>query len=82
MINERAKAILNFCFIETPRDKWFKKDKSFDHKLEELFMKDYRKAINNEYDEWQDKSEECLALVLLLDQLFQFILGIILKIGL
>ena len=69
MINERAKAILDFCFIETARDQWFKKDRNFDNKLEKFFMLDYKKAINNEYDEWQDTPEECVALVLLLDQL-------------
>jgi uncharacterized protein (DUF924 family) len=69
MINERAKAILDFCFIKTSREQWFKKDKNFDNKLEKLFMSDYKKAINNEYDEWQDVPEECVALVLLLDQL-------------
>ena len=69
MINERAKAILDFCFIETARDQWFKKDENFDGKLDELFKRDYLKAVNNEYDEWQDSPEECLALVLLLDQL-------------
>ena len=69
MINERAKAILDFCFIKTTRDQWFKQDENFDNKLEELFILDYKKAVNNEYDEWQDKPEECVALVLLLDQL-------------
>ena len=69
MINERAKAILDFCFIETAQDQWFKKDENFDGKLDELFKRDYLKAVNNEYDEWQDSPEECLALVLLLDQL-------------
>jgi len=69
MINERAKAILDFCFIKTARDQWFKKDENFDSKLDELFKKDYLKAVNNEYDEWQDNPEECVALVLLLDQL-------------
>ena len=69
MINERAKAILDFCFIETARDQWFKKDENFDGKLDELFKRDYLKAVNNEYDEWQDNPEECVALVLLLDQL-------------
>ena len=38
MINERAKAILDFCFIETARDQWFKKDRNFDNKLEKFFM--------------------------------------------
>ena len=69
MINERAKAILDFCFIKTPMGQWFKKDKNLDNKLEGLFMLDYKKAVNNEYDEWQDKPEECVALVLILDQL-------------
>ena len=69
MINERAKAILDFCFIETARDQWFKKDEDFDDKLQKFFMTDYKKAVNNEYDEWQDDPEECVALVLLLDQL-------------
>ena len=69
MINERAKAILDFCFIETARDQWFKKDENFDSKLNKLFKNDFEKAVNNEYDEWQDNPEECVALVLLLDQL-------------
>ena len=69
MINERAKAILEFCFIETKRDQWFKKDENFDSKLNKLFKNDFEKAVNNEYDEWQDNPEECVALVVLLDQL-------------
>ena len=69
MINERAKAILDFCFIETKRDQWFKKDENFDTKLNKLFKNDFEKAVNNEYDEWQDNPEECVALILLLDQL-------------
>ena len=69
MINERAKAILDFCFVQTVLEQWFKKDDNFDKKLEELFMSDYIKAVNNEYDEWQDSPEECVALIMLLDQL-------------
>ncbi len=69
MINERAKAILNFSFIQTKHEQWFKKDENFDLKLKELFISDYNKAIKNEYDEWQDNPKECVALVILLDQL-------------
>ena len=69
MINERAKAILDFCFVQTTLEQWFKKEENFDNKLQNLFMSDYNKAVNNEYDEWQDNPEECVALVLLLDQL-------------
>ena len=69
MINERAKVILEFCFIKTPLEQWFKKDKEFDIQLKKFFLDDYKKAINNDYDEWQDNPEECVALIMLLDQL-------------
>ena len=69
MINERAKVILDFCFIKTPLEQWFKKDEKFDVQLRSLFLNDYKNAIRNEYDEWQDNPEECVALIMLLDQL-------------
>jgi len=69
VINERAKAILEFCFIKTPVEQWFKKDDEFDNILKNNFMNDYVKAINNEYNNWKNNSEECVALIILLDQL-------------
>ena len=68
MINERAKVILDFCFVKTPLEQWFKKDLEFDRELKELFLDDYRNATNNDYEEWQDNPEECVALIMLLDQ--------------
>ena len=68
MINERAKAILEFCFVETPMEQWFKKDEDFDVTLKNNFMQDYIKATNNEFDNWKDNPEECVALIMLLDQ--------------
>ena len=68
VINERAKAILEFCFVETPMDQWFKKDEDFDATLKNNFMQDYIKATNNELDSWKDNPEECVALIMLLDQ--------------
>ena len=67
-MNERAKVILDFWFVESTMEDWFKKDKKYDQKINKLFLEDLRKAINNEYDEWQDTAEECVALVILLDQ--------------
>ena len=67
-MNERAKAILDFWFIQSSMEDWFKKDDNYDEKIKKLFFKDFLKAINNEYDEWQDNAEECVALVILLDQ--------------
>ena len=67
-MNERAKAILNFWFIESGMNDWFNQNDEFDNKIRNQFLKDLKKAINNDYDEWQDKPEECVALVILLDQ--------------
>ena len=55
MINERAKAILEFCFVETPMEQWFKKDSDFDTILKNNFMHDYIKATNNEFNSWKKK---------------------------
>ena len=67
-MNERAKAILYFWFIKSSMKDWFSKNDNFDEKIRKLFLQDLKKAINNEYDEWQDTPEECVALVILLDQ--------------
>tara|TARA_B100000575_G_C22756158_1_gene450615 strand:- start:69 stop:632 length:564 start_codon:yes stop_codon:yes gene_type:complete len=69
MINERAKVILEFCFVKTPLEQWFKKEDEFDKQLRGLFLNDFKNAVNNKYDEWQDHPEECVALIMLLDQL-------------
>lgn len=67
-MNERAKAILDFWFIQSSMEDWFKKDDKYDEKIKKLFLEDLKKATNNEYDEWQDTAKECVALVILLDQ--------------
>ena len=67
-MNERAKAILDFWFIQSDMEDWFKKDDKYDGKIKTLFQEDIKKAINNKYDDWQDTSEESVALVILLDQ--------------
>ena len=67
-MNERAKAILDFWFIQSSMEDWFKKDDKYDEKIKKLFLDDLKKATNNEYDEWQDTAKECVALVILLDQ--------------
>jgi len=67
-MNERAKAILDFWFIQSSMEDWFKKDDKYDEKIKKLFLEDLKQATNNEYDEWQDTAKECVALVILLDQ--------------
>lgn len=67
-MNERAKAILEFWFIQSSMEDWFKRDDKYDEKIKILFLEDLKKAINNEYDDWQDTAEESVALIILLDQ--------------
>ena len=67
-MNGRAKAILHFWFNETKHKERFEKNEAFDRKIRINFFKDYQKGANNEYDNWQDNTNECLALIILLDQ--------------
>ena len=67
-MHKKAQEILDFWFKETPSEKRFKKNESFDQLIREKFLKDYELASANEYDDWQDSSLGCLALVILFDQ--------------
>ena len=67
-MNERAKTILDFWFVKSNMEDWFKKNDKYDQKIKTLFLEDLKKAINNKYDDWQDTADESVALVILLDQ--------------
>ena len=67
-MNERAKTILDFWFMQTSQEEKFGNNKTFDKKIRDNFLDDYQKAIKNEYDYWHDNAAECLALIILLDQ--------------
>ena len=67
-MDKKAQEILNFWFNESLPEELFRKKDSFDKKIRDRFFNDYKKAIINEYDEWQDDTKSCLALIILLDQ--------------
>jgi uncharacterized protein (DUF924 family) len=67
-MNSRAQEILDFWFIDTPSEKRFKKDPTFDQLIKDKFLKDYELASANEYDDWQDTPMSTLALIILFDQ--------------
>ena len=67
-MNKRAEAILHFWFNESSMDEKFSNNEAFDQKIKANFFEDYQKAINNEYNTWQDHIDECLALIIMLDQ--------------
>jgi uncharacterized protein (DUF924 family) len=67
-MKERAKAILDFWFVESSPEELFKRSEDFDQKIRNRFMSDYEKVIDNQYEDWQDDPESCVALIILLDQ--------------
>ena len=73
--NPRAKDILNFWFGEPenadygkPRKVWFTKDTKFDEEVRSRFSTDYENAAAGNLDSWKASPENCLALIILLDQ--------------
>ena len=67
-MQKKMQEILDFWFKETPPKKRFQKHEGFDKEIREKFLKDYKLASANEYDDWQDSPVGCLALVILFDQ--------------
>ena len=63
-MNDRAQAVLDFWFDDMIAEKRFKKDDRFDQLIKEKFGEDHTKAVNNEYDYWQDEPLSTLALVI------------------
>ena len=53
-MNERAKTILKFWFEESSSEEHFKKTHEFDKKIKDFFEDDYKKAVNNKLEDWQD----------------------------
>ena len=63
-----AADILNFWFVETTPEFWFKKDDDFDATIEDRFGKAVTKALAARFDHWANDANGCLALILMLDQ--------------
>jgi uncharacterized protein (DUF924 family) len=72
MAAKHADEILSFWFGKLPasqfRDKWFKKNDQFDTEIKARYFSTYEKAAKGELESWSTQPEECLALVILLDQ--------------
>ncbi len=60
--------ILDFWFKETPRQRWFKTDPSFDAQLRTRFEETWRVAQEGKLKNWEASPQGALALVILLDQ--------------
>ena len=60
--------ILNFWFVETTPEFWFKKDDDFDAAIQGRFGKAVTQALAGRLDHWANDAVGCLALILILDQ--------------
>ena len=67
-------AVLDFWFVATEREAWFKKDAAFDAALRGRFEDATAAALRGDLDAWGETADGSLALLLLLDQ-FQRNLG-------
>ena len=67
-MKDRVKTILDFWFVESLPEELFTRSNVFDQKIRKRFISDYEKAIDNQYENWQNNPESCVALIILLDQ--------------
>lgn len=65
--DSHAEAILNF-WKSAGGAKWFSKDDKFDAAINENFGDLMQQAINGELDHWSNEPNNCLALIIMLDQ--------------
>ncbi|MCU0544720.1 MAG: DUF924 domain-containing protein [Oscillatoriaceae cyanobacterium Prado104] len=70
-----AQEILDFWFGKSnspefgkSQKKWFEKNLDFDSEVRSRFLVQYELAVSGQLDDWQDSPQECLALIILLDQ--------------
>ena len=63
-----AQDILDFWFEETQPAQWFQVNPEFDNHIKTRFEDAYDKGACGIYDDWKTDSDECLALIILLDQ--------------
>lgn len=60
--------IIEFWFSEPANKQWFKSNPEFDTEILRKYHLTWTQASNNQLDYWQDTTESCLALIIVLDQ--------------
>jgi len=63
-----AHTILGFWFSERCKPLWFNSSADFDQEIKQRFEGTFKHALNNEYIDWMQDANGCLALVIVLDQ--------------
>jgi uncharacterized protein (DUF924 family) len=65
---QTSQSVIDFWFIETEPQYWFKKDAAFDQTIRERFITTYYAATREELVNWRETPEGRLAEIILLDQ--------------
>lgn len=60
--------ILNFWFVETAPEQWFKKDEKFDQRIQQRFAAVHQQVTQGEKAAWRETIQGRLAEILVLDQ--------------
>ena len=60
--------VLSFWFTETKPEFWFKKEPTFDAKINDRFGILVKAALSGRLDHWTDNAMGCLATIIILDQ--------------
>ena len=60
--------IFNFCFKQTDKSSWWKKDENFDQLIREKFTKVHQQANAGELYHWRENAQGRLAEIIVLDQ--------------
>jgi uncharacterized protein (DUF924 family) len=64
---ERAAEVVSFWRDAGP-DRWFTKDAAFDERIRERFFDTYEAAASGKLSDWEQRAQDALALLILLDQ--------------
>jgi uncharacterized protein (DUF924 family) len=68
MTEMSARAIVDFWFVEIPRENWFRSAKDFDAEIKRRFEAVWHEARDGKLAHWLAAKESALALIILLDQ--------------
>lgn len=63
-----SQIILDFWFVESTPEQWFKKDNQFDQRIRERFESVHQQVIQGEKASWRETVQGRLAEILVLDQ--------------
>ncbi|EOH96290.1 DUF924 family protein [Enterococcus pallens] len=63
-----SQIILDFWFVESTPEQWFKKDNQFDQRIRERFEAVHQQVIQGEKASWRETIQGRLAEILVLDQ--------------